>query len=193
MLPGVLEATERIWNAVQQKRPICIYGDYDVDGVTGTSILLTALKHLGAVVEFHVPHRLEDGYGLNGPALARLAEQGVKTVITVDCGIASMAEADLARRLGLELIITDHHEFKDTLPSADVLVHPRLPIGHNGSAVHYPFGGLSGAGRRFQAGLGPVQEGVRLGEGDAAAARVPARRHRAGGHGHRGRRRAALR
>jgi single-stranded-DNA-specific exonuclease len=150
-LPGVVEATERIWNALQQKRPICIFGDYDVDGVTGTAILLTLLKHLDAKVEFHVPHRLEEGYGLNAIALGRLAEKGVKTVVTVDCGIASIAEAELARQLGLELIITDHHEPKDSLPRADVLVHPRLPLTTNDSPLNpYPFGGLSGAGVAFK-------------------------------------------
>jgi len=150
LLPGVVEATERIWRAVQEKKPICIYGDYDVDGVTGTSILLTALKHLGGQVEFHVPHRLTEGYGLNSRTLTILAQRGVRMLITVDCGIASIAEAETARELGLELIITDHHEPKESLPRADVLVHPRLTIGSNGSAVRYPFGGLSGAGVAFK-------------------------------------------
>jgi single-stranded-DNA-specific exonuclease len=145
-LPGVLHAVDRLWSAVQTQRRICIYGDYDVDGVTGTAILVTCLKILGAQVEFHVPDRLQDGYGVNTAALRHLAEKGIQTVVTVDCGIASVAEADEARRLGLELIVTDHHEFKASLPPADVLVHPRLP----GST--YPFGGLSGAGVAFKLG-----------------------------------------
>ncbi len=143
-LPGIPEAVERLVRAIENKRRICIYGDYDVDGVTGTAILWGVLSHLGSSVEFYVPHRLEEGYGLNGEALRTLAGRGVQTVVTVDCGIASIAEADEARRLGLELIITDHHEMKDTLPAADVLVHPRLP------GTSYPFGGLSGAGVAFK-------------------------------------------
>ncbi len=101
-------------------------------------------------MEFHVPHRLDDGYGLNCATLRTLAERGVKVVVTVDCGIASLAEADEARRLGLELIITDHHEPKGELPRADVLIHPRIPVGSNGTARHYPFGGLCGAGVAFK-------------------------------------------
>ncbi len=148
LLPGITQAVERLFAAITDQRKICVYGDYDVDGVTGTALLVTCLKILGAQVDFHVPDRLEEGYGLNNDTLRRLAESGVKTVVTVDCGIASSAEADEARRLGLELIVTDHHEFKATLPAADVLVHPRLPGGTNG--VAYPFGGLSGSGVAFK-------------------------------------------
>ena len=148
LLPGMAQAVQRLAAAVQEQRKICIYGDYDVDGVTGTAILVTCLRILGAQVDFHVPDRLEEGYGLNSGTLRRLAESGVKTVVTVDCGIASIAEAVEARRLGLELIVTDHHECKTTLPAADVLVHPRLPVEANG--VAYPFGGLSGSGIAFK-------------------------------------------
>jgi single-stranded-DNA-specific exonuclease len=144
LLPGVPAAAERLHAAVRQGRRICVYGDYDVDGVTGTAILLTALGLLGAAVEFHVPHRLDEGYGLSGEALRRIAEGGASLVVTVDCGIASVAEAQEARRLGLELLITDHHEPKAALPEAEVLVHPRLPEGA------YPFGGLSGSGVAFK-------------------------------------------
>lgn len=115
-LPGAVEATQRIWNAVQEKRTICVWGDYNVDGVTGTAILVTAIKHLGGLVEFHIPHRLHEGYGLNCDSLTRLAQRGVRTVITVDCGIASLEEAQAARQLGVELIVTDHHEPKGSLP-----------------------------------------------------------------------------
>jgi single-stranded-DNA-specific exonuclease len=142
-LPGVVAAVERIHVAIQQKKRLCVYGDYDVDGVSGTAILLTALRHLGADVDFHVPHRLEDGYGLSNEALAKIAAAGTSLVVTVDCGIASIAEADEAKRLNLELIVTDHHEPKDRLPDAAVLVHPRL-------AGDYPWGYLSGAGVAFK-------------------------------------------
>ncbi len=145
-LPGVVEASARLLAAVRAQKRICIWGDYDVDGVTGTAILLSCFRLLGAQVDFHVPHRLEEGYGLNCVALRHLAEQGVKVVVTVDCGIASLAEAEEARRLGLELIVTDHHEPKTSLPDADVLIHPRLVTG----AVPYPFGHLSGSGVAFK-------------------------------------------
>jgi single-stranded-DNA-specific exonuclease len=144
-LPGVAEAADRLLAAVRDKRRICVYGDYDVDGLTGTALLLQGLRLVGASdVDHYVPHRLEEGYGLNAAALRQIAEGGARVVITVDCGIASVAEADEARRLGLELIITDHHEPKDRLPGATVLVHPRLPDGS------YPFDKLSGAAVAFK-------------------------------------------
>ncbi|MCE9531870.1 MAG: single-stranded-DNA-specific exonuclease RecJ [Planctomycetes bacterium] len=144
LMPGINEAVERLTAAIEAKKRICIYGDYDVDGITGTSILWGLFNRLEVPVEYYVPRRLEEGYGLNSEALRSLAEKGVQVVITVDCGIASLAEADEAKRLGLELIITDHHEMKDTLPDAAVLVHPRLP------GTNYPFGGISGAGVAFK-------------------------------------------
>lgn len=143
-LPGMPEAVERLYAAVQAKKKVCVYGDYDADGVTGTAILLGLFQQLGCPAEFYVPHRLEEGYGLNVEALRQLAANGVQVVVTVDCGIASLEEADEAKRLGVELIVTDHHEMKDRLPAAAVCVHPRLP-GHA-----YPFGGLSGAGVAFK-------------------------------------------
>jgi len=139
-LPGAREAAERLHAAVKAKRRIMIYGDYDADGMTGAALLLNCLRLLGANVGYHVPNRLEDGYGLNHEALESLAERGAELIVTVDCGIASVAEAETAARLGLELIVTDHHKFADKLPAAAVLVHPNLPD-HN-----YPFTGLCGAG-----------------------------------------------
>ncbi len=144
LLPGVTEASRRILAAVAEGRKICVYGDYDVDGVTGSAILLQVLRLLGASPDLYVPHRLEEGYGLNRDALRQIAESGASLVVTVDCGIAALAEATEARRLGLELIVTDHHEMKAELPDAAVLVHPRLP----GSA--YPFGKLSGSAVAFK-------------------------------------------
>ncbi len=143
-LPGVTAAADRLWDAVRQGRKVCVYGDYDVDGVTGTAILKQALELAGAPVDIHVPHRLEEGYGLNAEALMRVAAEGTAVVVTVDCGIASVAEAEVARRLGLELLVTDHHEFKDELPAAAALVHPRLP------GTSYPFPSLSGAAVAFK-------------------------------------------
>lgn len=140
LLPGASAAAERLQAAIQAKRKITVYGDYDVDGMTGTAILVSCLKLLGGDVNYYVPNRLEDGYGLSCEALRTLATRGSQLVISVDCGICSVEEAVVARELGLELIITDHHEMREELPPADVLVHPRLP----GTA--YPFGHLCGAG-----------------------------------------------
>src|SRR5262245_13163079 len=132
-LPGVETAAQRIAQAVATRQRICIYGDYDVDGVTGTAILLRVLGKLGADAEFHVPLRLSEAYGLNGEKIRDLAHSGVALIVSVDCGIASLAEAEVAREVGVELIVTDHHEMKmgmdgPLLPPASVLVHPRLPV-----------------------------------------------------------------
>jgi single-stranded-DNA-specific exonuclease len=139
-LPGIPEAAERIYAAVQARRKIVVYGDYDADGMTATAILLSCLKLLGADASYYVPNRLEEGYGLSCDALRMLAERGASLVISVDCGITSVQPALTAREVGLELIVTDHHEFGRELPAAAAIVHPRLP------GTSYPFGGLCGAG-----------------------------------------------
>jgi single-stranded-DNA-specific exonuclease len=143
LLPGVTEAADRIAQAVTAGRKICVYGDYDVDGTTGTAILLGLLRRLGAEPDFHIPNRIDEGYGLNAEAIRQLAKAGVSLIVTVDCGIASVAEADEARQQGVELIITDHHEPKAELPRADALVHPCLP------GSEYP-PGLCGAAVAFK-------------------------------------------
>jgi single-stranded-DNA-specific exonuclease len=146
LLPGAVEAADRIVRAIREKRKIVIYGDYDVDGVCGTSLLWACLRLAGAAdVEYYIPHRVEEGYGLSALALRRLAqERNAAVIVTVDCGISAIAEADLARELGLELIITDHHTIGSVLPSAAVIVHPR----YAGSV--YPSGDLCGAGVAFK-------------------------------------------
>lgn len=140
LLPGAAAAADRIHAAIAARRKMVIYGDYDADGMTGASILLTCLKLLGADCSYYVPNRLEEGYGLNREAIRSLRERGAELIVSVDCGIASVEEAETAREIGVELIITDHHEFAERLPAAAEIVHPRLP----GSS--YPFGGLCGAG-----------------------------------------------
>lgn len=144
-LPGVEEAAKRIIAAIDSERRITIYGDYDADGVCSTSILWHCLKLLNAQVDYYIPSRLEEGYGLNLEAIKTLHEEDPeRLLISVDCGIASVEEAALARELGLEMIITDHHQFTEKLPDAEVLVHPRLP------GTDYPFGELCGAGVAFK-------------------------------------------
>jgi single-stranded-DNA-specific exonuclease len=156
-LPGAVHAAELIHQAVRAGRRITVYGDYDADGVTASAILLLCLKQLGAKADSYIPSRIDDGYGLNHEALRTIAAQGGDVVVTVDCGITSIAEANTARELGLTLIITDHHlphvaaYLRDAdslvseipghvaLPDAAAIVHPGLP----GSS--YPFPGLCGA------------------------------------------------
>lgn len=156
LLPGVPEAADRIVAAVKSQRRITIYGDYDVDGVTATSLLWHCLQVAGANVDYYIPSRLEEGYGLNCDALRQLhSEDPTRLVVSVDCGITSVKEAALARELGLELIITDHHQFAETFPDAAALVHPRLPGA-------YPFGELCGVGVAFKLACAVC---ARLGDG----------------------------
>lgn len=139
-LPGVEVASGRIFEAIQTGQKVCIYGDYDADGMTATAILVRCIRLLGGDVSYFVPSRLDDGYGLNDDCLEKIAKDGARLVVTVDCGVASVHEAETAKRLGLDLIITDHHQYGDQLPEAIAIVHPALP-GHD-----YPFSGLCGAG-----------------------------------------------
>jgi single-stranded-DNA-specific exonuclease len=125
--PGAEEAANRIAEAVQKGQKVVVYGDYDADGICATSILVGCLKLAGGQVEYYIPHRIEEGYGLNRQALSYLkVERGASVVVTVDCGIRSVEEAEYARQLGLELIITDHHHLGATLPRAHTIVHPQL-------------------------------------------------------------------
>ncbi len=126
-LAGAEEAAERIVRAVRAGQKICVYGDYDADGVCATAILVGCLKLAGADVEYYIPQRIEEGYGLNRTALEHLrTERRVDLLVTVDCGIRSVEEARHARQLGMDLIVTDHHHPGAELPEAEVIVHPRL-------------------------------------------------------------------
>jgi len=143
-LPGITAAVKLIHQAIQAKQQITVYGDYDADGMTATAILLRCLKLLAAQVDFYVPHRIDEGYGLNADALRKLAQQGTQLIVTVDCGVASVEEAQLAQQLGLTLIVTDHHQMADSMPPAAAIVHPGLP------ESDYPFTGLCGAAVAFK-------------------------------------------
>ncbi len=126
LMPGVKLAVGRIKKAVKTREKITIYGDYDVDGITGAAILWQVLTLLGADVNYYVPHRIDEGYGLNEEAVRTLAQAGTKLLITVDCGITATESAKLAEQLGLDLIITDHHQPDLQLPKALAVVHPAL-------------------------------------------------------------------
>jgi len=146
LLPGASRAADRIVQAIQQQQPIVIYGDYDVDGITASAILWHVLRLAEANVKIYIPHRIEEGYGLNNQAIKQLAiEQPL--IVSVDCGITAVEPARVAKEAGIDLIITDHHELdtkNQTLPDAHTLVHPRLP------GSQYPFDGLCGAAVAFK-------------------------------------------
>ncbi len=143
-LPGLPAAVNRICQAISAGEEIVVYGDYDADGMTATAILYRCLSLMKAKVTYHLPNRMEEGYGLHTTSIETLAERGKKLLITVDCGIASIEPARRAKELGMSLVITDHHRFGDVLPDADAIVHPALP------GSNYPFTGLCGAGVAFK-------------------------------------------
>jgi len=126
LMPGIGPAVLRIKKAVLDKEKITIYGDYDVDGITGVSILWQLLKLLGGDADYYIPHRIDEGYGLNEDAVRSLAQNGTKLLITVDCGIGAFGAAEIVGQLGLDLIITDHHRPYQRLPKAVAIVHPAL-------------------------------------------------------------------
>jgi single-stranded-DNA-specific exonuclease len=129
LMPGMPTAVERVRRAMDRGEKITVYGDYDVDGITGVSILLSLLTRLGGQVDYYIPHRLDEGYGLNDEAVRSIAAAGTKLLVTVDCGIGAAASVELASQLGMDVIITDHHEPGDVLPKALTIVHPRLAAG----------------------------------------------------------------
>jgi single-stranded-DNA-specific exonuclease len=148
-------AVDRIQQAIKNQEPILIFGDYDADGVSSTTLLMITLRQLGANVQFYIPNRFREGYGPNEQAFRQAAEDGIKLIITVDTGIAAVNEANVAKGLGLDLIITDHHEFGPVLPEAFAIIHPKLP------ESQYPFHELAGVGVAFklaQALYGEVPE-----------------------------------
>lgn len=124
-MKGMQAAVKRIGQAIAAQEKIVIYGDYDADGVCSIVILLECFKRLDYAVDYYVPNRFNEGYGLNVEALQMLSGQGCKLVITVDCGIAALTEADLARELGMDLIITDHHTPTEKLPLAHAIINPK--------------------------------------------------------------------
>ena len=137
-------AVAAVRHALEQKQTIAVFGDYDVDGITATCLLADYLRSLGATCLTHIPGRLEEGYGLNEGAILQLYEQGARLIITVDCGITALREAELCRRLGITLVITDHHECKDRLPLAEAVVDPHRPD------RTYPHTDLCGVGIAFK-------------------------------------------
>ncbi len=120
-------AVARLRRALAARERIVVYGDYDVDGITGAAILVRAFRQLGVVVAAYIPDRYEEGYGLNEAAIRKLAADGTKVILSVDCGVTAVREAETARELGIDLIVTDHHHPPAELPRAYALVNPRRP------------------------------------------------------------------
>ena len=137
-------AAGRVGLALSRGEKIAVFGDYDVDGITATCLLSDFLRRHGADVVSYIPGRMEEGYGLNPLAIRQLHSEGVKLIITVDCGITAISEAQMCKELGIDLVITDHHECKDTLPEAIAVVDPHRPDGG------YPHKNLSGVGVAFK-------------------------------------------
>lgn len=140
LLRDMDRAAERVALALERGETMAVYGDYDVDGITSTCLLTDCLTRLGGAVLPYIPDRLEEGYGLNREAVAALARQGVSLIVTVDCGITAGDEVAYAAQLGVDVVVTDHHECKDALPPAQAVVDPRRPD------CPYPFKGLAGVG-----------------------------------------------
>ncbi len=140
LLPGMHQAVSRVYRALLSGEAIAVYGDFDTDGITATALLVQGLSRLGGKAVPYIPHRMTEGYGVKSAALEGLRRQGIGLVITVDCGITAVPEVKKARRIGLDVVVTDHHTPLDIVPAAAAVVNPRLP----GSG--YTAGELAGVG-----------------------------------------------
>ena len=138
------EAVQQIRTAIAEKQKIIVFGDYDVDGITATCVLLRYLRSLGADADYYIPNRLSEGYGLSCAAMDALYEKGVRLIVTVDSGVTAFEEAAYAKQLGMKMVITDHHECREQMPDAEAVVNPRRP------ACAYPFTELAGVGVAFK-------------------------------------------
>ena len=152
LLPDIEKACERIIKAISSKEKITIYGDYDVDGITSVSLLYSFLKNNGADVDFYIPERFSEGYGLNIKAINKISKSGTKLLITVDCGITSVGEVELAKAQKMDVIITDHHTCKDKLPDAIAVINPKR------TDSQYPFPQLAGVGVVFKTVLAVAKQ-----------------------------------
>ena len=138
------KAVDRIWRAIEQKEKITIYADYDADAITALSVVYLSLKKLGNEADYYIPDRFLEGYGMNLDAIKSIAASGTKLIITVDCGINAREEAALCNELGIDLIITDHHEVTEELPEAYAIINPKNP------QDDYPFQFLTGVGVTYK-------------------------------------------
>ncbi len=144
LLPDMKQAVERLVVAKKAGELVYIYGDYDIDGLTATTLLMDAFKSFGITAEAFIPNRFTEGYGLNKDAMRELAKRGAKLVVTVDCGSLSHAEIELANELGMDVVVTDHHSVAETMPPAVAVINPKR------SDHTYPFIDLAGVGVAFK-------------------------------------------
>ncbi|MBP1464100.1 single-stranded-DNA-specific exonuclease RecJ [Candidatus Chloroploca sp. M-50] len=156
LMKGMAEGCDRILHAIQHEEKIAIYGDFDTDGVTAVTLLIQALTAMGAQVQPYIPHRTREGYGLNVFAINELASRGVQLLITVDCGISNVVEVAEAKRLGLDVIITDHHQPHAILPDALVVINPKQ------AGCSYPYKDLVGVGIAYKLVQALVRRGLTL-------------------------------
>lgn len=143
LLSGVEKTKERINQAIDRGESILVFGDYDADGVSATAVLVEALRELGAMCDYYIPNRFTEGYGPNEQAFREAKNQGFQVIITVDTGIAAIEPAVVAKEIGIDLIITDHHEVQESLPDAYAIIHPKC-------SENYPFKELAGVGVAFK-------------------------------------------
>ncbi|WP_139490339.1 single-stranded-DNA-specific exonuclease RecJ [Brevibacillus dissolubilis] len=146
LMDGMAESVERIRFAIEKGEPICIYGDYDADGVSSTSLMVHLMRQLGATFDYYIPNRFKEGYGLNNNALSYIHEQGFKLVVTVDTGISAVEQVAHGQGLGLDIIVTDHHEPPAIIPDAFAVMNPKK------ETCQYPFDMLAGVGVAFKLG-----------------------------------------
>ena len=144
LIPDMEQAVERLHRAVTTREPICFYGDYDVDGITATSAYLSFFGGLGAQVRAYVPHRLREGYGLNLGAVQRLHDEGILLLVTSDCGTTSHKEIAWAAQLGMDVVVTDHHQTDEEMPPAVAVLNPHR------AGARYPFRGLCSAALAYK-------------------------------------------
>jgi single-stranded-DNA-specific exonuclease len=144
LMSDMAEAVDRIVQARAAHEKVVVYGDYDIDGITASAVMLAALEALGIQAESYIPDRFEEGYGINQGALEKIQAEGAGLVVSVDCGITSVAEAEWAKTHGLDLVITDHHSVPEVIPQAIAVINPKRP-GDN-----YPFKELAGVGVAFK-------------------------------------------
>ncbi|MBN1948962.1 MAG: single-stranded-DNA-specific exonuclease RecJ [Candidatus Cloacimonetes bacterium] len=137
-------AADRIVTAIRKMENITIYGDYDVDGTTSTALLYLGLRKINAIVDYYIPHRMIDGYGLSLSGIDQIVENGTKLIISVDCGINAIDEVKQINQLGIDIIVTDHHNPKDNIPEAYAIINPRI------SECNYPFKELAGVGVAYK-------------------------------------------
>ena len=144
LLNDMTSAVNKIREAIEARKKILIYGDYDVDGITGVALLVLVLQRMGALVSYYIPHRIREGYGLNKGAIEKASQEGIGLIITVDCGVSALEEVAYAHDLGIEVIITDHHEAGESLPQSVAVIDPKR------LDSTYPFDGLAGVGVAFK-------------------------------------------